>query len=280
MPNVLITLDHVTYSYPEAARPAVSDVTLAVEEGEFLAVLGRNGSGKSTLSKLMNALFLPTEGTVTALGIDTRDEGRVWDVRQAVGMVFQNPDNQLVATVVEEDVAFGLENIGVPPAEIRPRVAAALEAVDMARFALQAPHMLSGGQKQRVAVAGMLAMRPRVLILDEATAMLDPAGRRDVLATAKRLNREEGITVVWITHFMEEAAQADRLVVMHEGAVALTGAPREVFAQVEAVRALGLDVPPMTALAHDLIGAGVQIPPDTMTYEEMVAALCPSASKA
>jgi len=279
MPNPLIVVDHCGYAYEGAEREAVRDASLCVYEGEFVAILGRNGSGKSTLAKLLNALFQPTAGTVMAMGIDTRDEARVWEIRQQVGMVFQNPDNQLVATVVEEDVAFGPENLGVPPAKIRPRVETALQAVGMEGFAQHAPHMLSGGQKQRVAVAGMLAMRPKVLVLDESTAMLDPAGRRDVFATVRRLNREEGITVVWITHFMEEAAQADRLIVMHEGGVALEGEPRELFKQADKIRALGLDVPPMTGLADDLRTRGINIPADTLTLEEMVEGLCQLSAK-
>lgn len=275
MAELLIHAQDCAYAYEGAETQAVTDATLDVFEGEFLAVLGRNGSGKSTMAKLFNALYLPTGGTVTVCGMDTKDEARVWDIRQTVGMVFQNPDNQLVATVVEEDVAFGLENIGVPTPEIRPRVEEALRAVGMEKFAQHAPHMLSGGQKQRIAVAGMLAMRPRVLILDEATAMLDPAGRRDVFATVKRLNREAGITVVWITHFMEEAAQADRLLIMHEGGIAMEGTPRALFSQVDKIRSYGLDVPPMTGLAHDLRAAGLALPDDIMTYEEMVEALCP-----
>ena len=279
MPEELIRAEGCAYTYEGAAQPAVRDATLRVFSGEFLAVLGRNGSGKSTLAKLFNALFIPSEGTMTVLGMDTKDESKVWDIRQAVGMVFQNPDNQLVATVVEEDVAFGLENIGVPTPEIAPRVEDALRAVNMLQFAQHAPHMLSGGQKQRVAVAGMLAMRPRVLILDEATAMLDPAGRRDVFATVRRLNREAGISVVWITHFMEEAVQADRMIVMHEGGIALEGNPRALFEQVDTIRSFGLDVPPMAGLAHDLREGGLALPLDIMTNEEMLEALCQLSSK-
>lgn len=270
----LIVTNAVSYTYEEAEEQSVKDVSLSIAEGEFVAILGQNGSGKSTLAKLLNALFMPQQGTVTVCGMDTREEDKLWTIRQTVGMVFQNPDNQLVATVVEEDVAFGLENIGVPPEEIRPRVLEALEAVRMEEYAEHAPHMLSGGQKQRVAVAGILAMRPRVLILDESTAMLDPAGRRDVFQTVRRLNREAGITVLWITHFMEEAAQADRLLVMHEGRIAMEGTPRELFMQVDAMRALGLDVPPMTALAHDLRAAGLQLPGGIMNLDEMVEGLC------
>jgi len=279
MPEILIRADHCAFCYEGAPEKAVKDASLSVCRGEFLAVLGRNGSGKSTLAKLFNALYIPSEGSVTVCGLDTRDESRVWDIRQQVGMVFQNPDNQLVATVVEEDVAFGLENLGVKPREIRPRVMEALSAVHMEAFAQHAPHMLSGGQKQRVAVAGMLAMRPKVLILDEATAMLDPAGRRDVFLTVRRLNREAGITVVWITHFMEEAAQADRLALMHEGTVVREGPPRALFEDVEGIRALGLDVPPMAALAHDLRASGVPLPRAILTFDEMVEALCRLSSK-
>ena len=279
MAEVLIRTDNCSFAYEDAEKKAVHDVSMQVYRGEFLAVLGHNGSGKSTLAKLLNALYVPTEGSVTVQGIDTREEARVWDIRQQVGMVFQNPDTQLVATVVEEDVAFGLDNLGVPTPEIRPRVEEALRAVRMEAFASHAPHMLSGGQKQRVAVAGMLAMRPSVLILDEATAMLDPSGRKEVFRTVRRLNREAGITVVWITHFMEEAAQADRLLVMSDGAVAMQGTPREVFRQVQAVRALGLDVPPMTALGFSLRGDGLALPDDILTLEEMVEALCPLLHK-
>lgn len=274
MADVLIRVQDAEYTYEGAKSPAVHGASLDVRRGEFLAVLGRNGSGKSTMAKLLNALFLPSEGTVTVMGMDTRDEAHLWDIRQSVGMVFQNPDDQLVATVVDEDVAFGLENIGVPQPEIRPRVMQALEAVGMDAFAQHAPHMLSGGQKQRVAVAGILAMRPRVLVLDEATAMLDPSGRRDVFDTVMRLNREAGITVVWITHFMEEAARADRLLIMHEGSVAMQGTPRALFSQVDAIRAMGLDVPPMAGLAHDLRAQGLPLAEDIMHYDEMVEALC------
>ena len=274
MHNQLIIADNVSYAYDGAESQAVRGVSLSIAEGEFVAILGQNGSGKSTLAKLFNAIFLPTEGSVKVCGMDTADESRLFDIRQAVGMVFQNPDNQLVATVVEEDVAFGLENIGVPSGQIRPRVMEALQAVGMESLAQHAPHMLSGGQKQRVAVAGILAMRPRVLILDEATAMLDPAGRRDVFRTAMRLNREAGITVLWITHFMEEAAQADRLLIMHDGGIAMEGTPRALFCRVDRVRALGLDVPPMTALAHDLRAEGIHMPEDILTLDEMVNSIC------
>ena len=280
-PNVLpLRLEDVSYQYEPDARPAVSHVTLEVERGSFVAVLGHNGSGKSTLAKLMNALFLPTEGRVLVCGMDTLTEEKVWNIRRHAGMVFQNPDNQIVANVVREDVAFGLENLGVPQDEMVRRVEAALSAVRMSEFAETAPHMLSGGQKQRVAIAGVLAMEPELIIMDEATAMLDPSGRAEVLATVRKLNREKGMTVVWITHFMEEAAIADRLIVMNDGSVALEGTPRQVFSRVEEIKALGLDVPPMAELAQTLRDRGLPLPEGILTVSDMVKelknVLCPS----
>ena len=280
-PNVLpLRMEDVSYQYEPDARPAVSHVTLEVERGSFVAVLGHNGSGKSTLAKLMNALFLPTEGRVLVCGMDTLTEEKVWNIRRHAGMVFQNPDNQIVANVVREDVAFGLENLGVPQDEMVRRVEAALSAVRMSEFAETAPHMLSGGQKQRVAIAGALAMEPELIIMDEATAMLDPSGRADVLATVRKLNREKGMTVVWITHFMEEAAVADRLVVMNDGSVAMEGTPRQVFSRVEEIKALGLDVPPMAELAQTLRDKGLPLPEGILTVSDMVKelkdVLCPS----
>ena len=280
-PNVLpLRLEDVSYQYEPDARPAVSHVTLEVERGSFVAVLGHNGSGKSTLAKLMNALFLPTEGRVLVCGMDTLTEEKVWNIRRHAGMVFQNPDNQIVANVVREDVAFGLENLGVPQDEMVRRVEAALSAVRMSEFAETAPHMLSGGQKQRVAIAGVLAMEPELIIMDEATAMLDPSGRAEVLATVRKLNREKGMTVVWITHFMEEAAIADRLIVMNDGSVALEGTPRQVFSRVEEIKALGLDVPPMAELAQTLRERGLPLPEGILTVSDMVKelknVLCPS----
>ena len=280
-PNVLpLRMEDVSYQYEPDARPAVSHVTLAVERGSFVAVLGHNGSGKSTLAKLMNALFLPTEGRVLVCGMDTLTEEKVWNIRRHAGMVFQNPDNQIVANVVREDVAFGLENLGVPQDEMVRRVEASLSAVRMSEFAETAPHMLSGGQKQRVAIAGVLAMEPELIIMDEATAMLDPSGRAEVLATVRKLNREKGMTVVWITHFMEEAAQADRLIVMNDGSVALEGTPRQVFSRVEEIKALGLDVPPMAELAQTLRERGMPLPEGILTVSDMVKelknVLCPS----
>ena len=273
-------IENVCYQYDEDDVAAVDHVSLNVEKGSFVAVLGHNGSGKSTLAKLMNALYLPTEGRVLVCGLDTAQDEEVWHVRRHAGMVFQNPDNQIVANVVREDVAFGLENLGVPHEDMIPRIDAALAAVRMTERASFAPHMLSGGQKQRVAVAGVLAMQPEVMILDEATAMLDPAGRADVLATVRKLNREQGMTVIWITHFMEEAAVADRVVVLDKGKIALDGTPAEVFSQVQKVKALGLDVPPMAELAMRLRAGGLVLPDGILPVADMVKelkkALCPS----
>ena len=269
-----VQLNDVSYSYEEQAAPTLSDVSALIQPGEFVDVLGHNGSGKSTMAKLLNALFIPTEGNVVVCGYNTRDEKLVWEIRQRAGMIFQNPDNQIVATVVKEDVAFGLENLGVPTEEMIPRIESALSAVRMNTYADKAPHMLSGGQKQRVAIAGILAMEPSVIIADEATAMLDPSGRKEVLETIRTLNRQKGITVVWITHFMEEAALADRVIVMDKGKIALEGAPREVFAQTYRVLALGLDVPEMMKLADRLRAAGVQLPEGIMTVNEMAVELC------
>ncbi len=274
MNEPIITVKDVSFTYEEATEPALTGVSLEVREGEFLAVLGHNGSGKSTLAKLLNALYVPTEGVVTVCGHDTQDDDHLWDVRQQAGMIFQNPDNQIVATVVREDVAFGLENLAVPHDEMVQRIDEALAAVRMSDFADSAPHMLSGGQKQRVAIAGILAMQPRVIIADEATAMLDPSGRREVLSTIRRLNRDKGITVVWITHYMEEAAQADRVVVINHGQVALTGTPREVFEQTALLREMHLDVPHMTDLAQDLRAEGMPLPAGILTVDEMTEEVC------
>ena len=280
MKETRMTVEDVTFTYEEAPSPALKNVSLDVQEGEFVAVLGHNGSGKSTLAKLLNALYIPQEGRVVVCGMDTRDEEHLWEIRQQAGMIFQNPDNQIVATVVREDVAFGLENMGVPHDEMVRRVDGAIEAVGMTDYAASAPHMLSGGQKQRVAIAGILAMEPSVIIADEATAMLDPSGRREVLDTIRALNREKGITVVWITHFMEEAAQADRIIVVNNGEIALTGTPREVFEQVDTLREMHLDVPHMTDLAQDLRKEGMPLPVGILTVDEMaeevLKLLCPS----
>ena len=267
----IIQTRNLRFSYPaaEGVTPVVLDgVDLDIEEGSFVAVLGHNGCGKSTLAKHMNAILLPSGGTVYVDGIDTADDSRLLDIRRAVGMVFQNPDNQIVANVVEEDVAFAPENLGVPPAEIRQRVDDALKAVNMYGYREHAPHLLSGGQKQRVAIAGVIAMRPRCVVLDEPTAMLDPIGRADVLRTIKALNRERGVTVVLITHHMDEAAQADRLIVMAKGKVAADGAPKEVFSQVEELRKVGLTVPQTVQLLWELRQEGCALPLAALTDGE------------
>ena len=263
----IIRFENVHFSYPDSDRDSLCGVDLEIEEGSFVAVLGHNGSGKSTLAKHMNAILLPTGGKVFVNGIDTADEQRLLDVRRCVGMVFQNPDNQIVANVVEEDVAFAPENLGVPPEEIRERVDSALRTVGMFEYRQPAPHLLSGGQKQRVAIAGVIAMQPRVLVLDEPTAMLDPQGRREVVATVTRLCRESGMTVVLITHHMEECVGADRLVVMSNGKIAADGTPGEVFSQVELMEREGLDVPETVRLCFDLNKAGFSLPLDILQAE-------------
>ena len=276
MADAIIEVKDVEFRYEGAEEEAVAGVSLRVERGEFVAVLGRNGSGKSTLAKLLNALNIPQKGEIWIDGVAAHEEANSLEVRKRCGMVFQNPDNQIVATVVEEDCAFGLENLGVPPGDIRRRVDDALEAVGMREYAEAAPHMLSGGQKQRVAIAGVLAMRPQIIVFDESTAMLDPSGRREVFAVAEELNRRDGITIVWITHFMDEALRAGRLLVMDAGKVALEGAPREVFQKTEEIRRMGLDVPPMAQLAAQLRADGVPLRADIMTVEEMAVELCRS----
>ena len=267
---ILETKDlHFRYDEEEGPSPVVLDgVDLQIQAGTFVAVLGHNGSGKSTLAKHMNAILLPTGGKVYVDGMDTADEEKLMDIRRTVGMVFQNPDNQIVANVVEEDVAFAPENLGVPPEEIRRRVDDALKAVGMYEYREHAPHLLSGGQKQRVAIAGVIAMQPRCIVLDEPTAMLDPIGRSEVLKTIKQLNRTSGVTVVLITHHMDEAAQADRLVVMSKGKVIADGATREVFKQVEALKEVGLTVPETTELLWELRKAGVDVSLDALNDEE------------
>lgn len=245
-----------------------------MKKGEFLVVLGHNGSGKSTLAKHMNALLLPTEGNVYVDGLNTNDENNLWDVRSKAGMVFQNPDNQMVATIVEEDVAFGPENLGVDPKEIRKRVDESLERVGMSEYKRHAPHLLSGGQKQRVAIAGILAMQPECIIFDEPTAMLDPIGRKDVLKTIKEINKEYGITIVLITHYMDEAAQADRIVVMDKGKLIMEGTPKKVFSQVELMKKIGLDVPQVTELSYELNKEGIKLDKEIINVDEMVEALC------
>ncbi|SHF08473.1 energy-coupling factor transport system ATP-binding protein [Caldanaerobius fijiensis DSM 17918] len=253
---------------------ALNGINVDIKQGEFVTIIGHNGSGKSTLAKHFNALLLPSSGTVLVDGIDTRNGDMVWNIRQTAGMVFQNPDNQLVASVVEEDVAFGPENLGIPPQNIRERVDEALRAVGMIEYAKKAPHLLSGGQKQRVAIAGIIAMRPKCIILDEATAMLDPSGRQEVMNTVKKLNREEGITIVNITHYMDEAVDADRVIVMDHGTIVMNGTPREVFKNVELLKRLGLDVPQVTELAYLIRKDGYDIPVNILTVDEMVELIC------
>ncbi len=269
-----INLRH-SYPGPDGSEvEALEDISLTVAAGEFVAVIGANGSGKSTLAKHFNALLVPTAGECLVDGMSTTFPDNVWPIRQKVGMVFQNPDNQIVAAVVEEDVAFGPENLGMPPAEIAVRVAEALKLVGMSDYRHHGPHLLSGGQKQRIAIAGVLAMRPKCLVLDEPTAMLDPVGRNEVLATVTRLNREEGITVIYITHFMEEAVRADRVVVLAAGKVALAGRPAEVFSRVDELKALGLDAPLAADVAARLRAAGLDVPDGVITDEELAVALC------
>ena len=272
----IIKIDNLTYEYTDGERvvKAIDEVTLDVHEGEFLVVIGHNGSGKSTLAKHLNAILLPTSGKVYVDGLDTSVLENTFDIRQTAGMVFQNPDNQIVATVVEEDVAFGPENLGIEPKEIRKRVDEALANVGMSEFSKKAPHLLSGGQKQRIAIAGIIAMKPRCISMDEPTAMLDPRGRKEVMDTVYRLNKEDKITVIHITHFMEEAVNADRVCVMEDGKLIMQGKPREIFKQVDKLKKLGLDVPQMTELAYELRNESIDIEDDILTVEEMVNRLC------
>ena len=276
--STMLQTEHLSFTYPaeegQTSTVALEDVSLSIERGSFVVVLGHNGSGKSTLAKHMNAVLLPSGGTVYVEGMDTRDEALLLEIRRRVGMVFQNPDNQIVANVVEEDVAFGPENLGVPSEEIRRRVDDALAAVGMAEFTRHAPHLLSGGQKQRVAIAGVIAMAPECIVLDEATAMLDPAGRREVLSAIRALNQERGITVVLITHHMDEAMDADRLIVMNDGKLVIDGAPAEVFTQVEALRAMGLAAPDTVELLYGLRQGGMDVPLDALTVDECADAIC------
>ncbi len=277
MADTIIKTEELAFSYPteegQAPLAALNGVSLEIERGSFVAVLGHNGSGKSTLAKHMNAVLLPAGGTVWVDGMDTCDEQYLLEIRRRVGMVFQNPDNQIVANVVEEDVAFGPENLGVPTEEIRRRVDAALKAVGMEEFVLQAPHHLSGGQKQRIAIAGIIAMEPACIVLDESTAMLDPSGRREVLDTVRRLNREKGITVVLITHHMDEAAMADRIIVMDGGQSVMDGTPKEILPRMTELRAIGLDVPHTVELLYGLREDGFDVPVDALSVEECADAI-------
>ena len=270
----MIEVKELVYEY-ENQKQALKRVSLTVREGEFLVILGHNGSGKSTLAKQLNGLLLPAGGQVLVDGLDTQNPEDFWTIRQRVGMVFQNPDNQLIATSVEEDVAFGPENLGVEPPLIRRRVEEALASVEMGEYKERAVHLLSGGQKQRVAIAGVMAMRPKYLVLDEPTAMLDPRGRREVMAAVHKLNRNEGVTIIHITHIMEEAVEADRIIVMEGGQKVMEGTPKEIFRQVEELKRYRLDVPAMADLAYRLRKAGISLPEDILTREDLAVALCP-----
>lgn len=275
--NCIIKCEDLTYSYIDEEGKeikALNGVNLDVYEGEFLAILGHNGSGKSTLAKLFNGLLTPKEGNLTVYGMNTREEKNIWDIRKKVGMVFQNPDNQIVATIVEEDVAFGPENLGIPSKEIRNKVDGALKSVGMYEYRKHSPNLLSGGQKQRVAIAGILAMDTNCIIFDESTAMLDPIGRQEVINTALKLNKEFGKTIILITHYMEEVVEADRLVILSGGEVCMQGTPKQVFSNVSNMKSFGLDVPEVTELAYELRKVGVNIEEDIINMEEMVDALC------
>ena len=276
--NTMIECRNLIFKYTagenQEEKIAINDVNLQIKEGEFIAILGHNGSGKSTMAKHMNALLIPTEGKMLVNKMDTSDMNNLWNIRETAGMVFQNPDNQLVATIVEEDVAFGPENLGVPPEEIRKRVDEALERVGMSEYKRHAPHLLSGGQKQRIAIAGILSMKPKCIIFDEPTAMLDPSGRKEVLDTIIDLNKNYGITVILITHYMDEAAKADRIVVMDKGKLILDGKPRDVFSNVEKMKSIGLDVPQVTELSYELQKAGINIDTRILDVNEMVNAIC------
>ena len=278
MDNFMVDIDNVTFKYTsteeQEGKVVIKGVDLKVSKGEFVVVLGHNGSGKSTIAKHINALLTPSSGTVSVDGMDTKDQLKLWDIRSKAGMVFQNPDNQLVATIVEEDVAFGPENLGVDPKEIRKRVDDSLAKVGMSEYKRHAPHLLSGGQKQRVAIAGVLAMQPDCIVFDEPTAMLDPSGRKEVINNIKELNKEHNITIVLITHYMDEAAQADRIIVVDDGQIRMEGTPREVFSKVDVMKKIGLDVPQVTELAYELRKEGIDISTEILNIDEMVDAIC------
>ena len=273
----MIKIENLKHYYTDSDGnevKALDGVDLIIEQGEFVAIIGANGSGKSTLARHLNCLLLPTDGRVEISGLDTREEKNMWDIRQQVGMVFQNPDNQIVAAVVEEDVAFGPENIGVPGPKIAPRVAKALAAVGMTEYAKHAPHRLSGGQKQRVAIAGIMALEPKCIVLDEPTAMLDPQGRKEIVSTVQKLNQEKNITIVYITHYMVEALAADRVVVMEKGHIRFMGTPKEVFSRVDELEKLGLEAPLAAKVASELHKSGIKLPAGIITDEELAQALC------
>lgn len=278
MKENIVKAEHVDFLYGShhEGHPgvqALSDIQVDIPKGQFAVILGRNGSGKSTFARLLNALLLPTKGTVLIRGLNTADEENLWEIRRTAGMVFQNPDNQIIGTVVEEDVAFGPENLGVAPQEIRQRVDEALKTVGISQYSSHAPHLLSGGQKQRVAIAGILAMKPECIVLDEATSMLDPIGRKEVMQVLLKLNREEGITVIHITHHMDEAGLADRVIIIDKGRIVLDGKPRDVFSKVEQVKGLGLDVPQVTELLHELRQEGIDLPVDVVSVDEAFEAI-------
>lgn len=275
--NTVISVQELKHIYTDADGNEVSalnGINLDIPAGEFIAIIGANGSGKSTLARHLNALLLPTAGKCIVDGLDTTDEKNLWDIRQHVGMVFQNPDNQIVAAIVEEDVAFGPENVGIPGAEIRGRVERALAAVGMYDYARHAPHLLSGGQKQRIAIAGVLALEPKVIVLDEPTAMLDPQGRQEIVRTVKQLNKEKGITIVYITHYMTEALEADRVVVMEKGHIRFSGTPHEVFSRVDELEKVGLEAPLAAKIASELRKSGIKLPKEIITDEELAEVLC------
>lgn len=270
----MINIKNLKFKYKGMEENVLNSIDLKVDKGEFVVIIGHNGSGKSTLAKLMNGILIPDAGEILINGMSTNNQEKIWDIRSTAGMVFQNPDNQIVATVVEEDVAFGPENLGIPTEEIRERVDWALDIVGMKQFSKKPPHLLSGGQKQRIAIAGVLAMHPKCIILDEPTAMLDPSGRREVVNTVEKLSKEEKITIVHITHFMEEAINADRVIVMDGGNIVLQGKPIEVFTQIDKLKEIGLDVPYVTILARELRESGVEISQEILSVEEMVMELC------
>ena len=274
--NNIVEVNNISFEYitEEESFKAIEDLSLDIKKGEFLVIIGHNGSGKSTLSKNLNAILVPTKGNILIDNMDTRDEENLWNIRQTAGMVFQNPDNQIVATIVEEDVAFGPENLGIEPSEIRKRVDESLKSVGIYELRDKQPHLLSGGQKQRVAIAGIISMKPKCIIFDEATAMLDPSGRKEVMNTIKRLNKEENISVIHITHFMEEAVDADRVIVMEKGRKVLEGTPKQVFSKIDKLKEIGLDVPYMTELSRELNKEGLDIDSDILTVDEMVMKLC------
>lgn len=271
----MISVKDVKYTYDAAETQAIKGVSFDIAGGEFVAIVGRNGSGKSTIAKLLNALLIPEEGIITVDGLNTVDEDKTLEIRKKVGVVFQNPDNQIVTTVVEEDVGFGPENLGIPTEQIVERVHDSLDAVDMLAYAKSAPHMLSGGQKQRIAIAGMLAIKPKVLVLDEATAMLDPLGRKKIIDIIMKLHHEQGITVIMITQYMEEVVAADRVIVMNGGLIECVGTPKEIFAQGDRLRSIGLDVPVVVGIRDELIKKNIIAPCDVLTAEELAEVLCP-----